>query len=168
VSAADLVAIARALATVPIVWAILTDARPVALVVFVLAALSDALDGPLARRAGSLGPRGAFLDPIADKILVVGTLIALALAGAGWPVTVLAVLVGLREGIVAVARWRTLAGGVTLPADQLAKAKTVAEMVGVALIIVGGRPWSVAGAGVVGLGFAIGLLTLPRYLGRGA
>jgi phosphatidylglycerophosphate synthase len=167
VNAADLVAVFRGLATVPVMWLILADARPIALALFVVAALSDALDGPLARRAGDLGPRGAFLDPIADKILVVGALIALAVAGAGWPVTLLAVLVGMREGIVAVARWRTLARGIALPADRMAKAKTVAEMAGVALIVVGGRPWSVAGAAVVGLGFGMGLLTLPRYLGRG-
>src|SRR6266550_3106767 len=62
--------------------------------------------GWLARRSGSATPRGAFIDPLADKVLVVGTLVALAAVGNGWPVTVVAVFVGVRECAVAVARTR--------------------------------------------------------------
>ena len=162
-SAADLVAALRAAATAPIAWAILTGQSTLALIVFVVAALSDALDGWLARRVGRLAPRGAFLDPMADKILVVGTLIALAISGVGWPVTVVAILVAIREATVTVARLRLYARGIGLPADMIAKAKTVLEMVGVALIILNGRPWAVLGAGLVGIAFLIGVWTLPRY-----
>lgn len=164
-SAADLVAVLRALAVVPIAWAILAGADAVALALFVVAALSDALDGWLARRSGSTA-RGAFLDPLADKILVVGTLLALTLASRGWPVTVVTILVALREGAVALLRARALGRGIALPADRLAKAKTVLQMAGVALIIVGGRPWAVLGAGIVGLAFVLSLLNVPRYLSR--
>jgi CDP-diacylglycerol---glycerol-3-phosphate 3-phosphatidyltransferase len=165
VSAADLVAVLRALAVVPIAWAILAGADAVALAVFVVAALSDALDGWLARRSG-VTARGAFLDPLADKILVVGALLALALAARGWPVTVVTILVALREGAVTLLRARALGRGIALPADRVAKAKTVLEMVGVALIIVDGRPWAVLGAGIVGLAFVLSLLNVPRYLSR--
>ena len=79
-SAADLVAVLRAIAVVPIAWAIAADQRFLALGLFVLAALSDALDGWLARRSGNGGPRGALLDPLADKVLVIGTLGALTVA----------------------------------------------------------------------------------------
>ena len=48
-------------------------------------------------------------------------------------------------------------------ADTIGKAKTAMEMVGVALVIIGGRPWAVLGAGVVGVAFLVGLVTLPRY-----
>jgi CDP-diacylglycerol---glycerol-3-phosphate 3-phosphatidyltransferase len=163
VSAADIVATLRALSTVPIAWAILAGLRDVALIVFLAAALTDAVDGYLARRLRSLSPRGDFLDPIADKVLVVGTLLALTVVGTGWPVTVVTILVALREGLVTVLRARALARGIGLPADVTAKAKTVLEMVGVALIIVDGRPWAVLGAGLVGVAFLIGLATLPRY-----
>jgi CDP-diacylglycerol--glycerol-3-phosphate 3-phosphatidyltransferase len=163
VSAADLIAIFRALAVVPIVWAIAAGERSVALAIFVLAAASDALDGWLARRCGGATPRGAFIDPLADKVLVVGTLVALTAVGTGWPVTVITLLVTLREGIVALVRMRALARGIAVPAGRLAKMKTAVQMVGVALIIVGERPWSVAGATLVGLAFLLSLVSLPRY-----
>ena len=57
-SAADLVAILRALSVIPIGWLIVVGSREVALVVFVVAALSDAADGWLARRAATLRGRG--------------------------------------------------------------------------------------------------------------
>jgi len=176
VSAADALAGLRAVLTVPIAWAVLADYREIALVLFVIAALTDAADGYLARRTlasiakqgplplGRLGPRGDYLDPMADKVLIIGTLLALTIAGTGWPVTVVTILVTLREGLVAILRTRALARGVGMPADTIGKAKTAMEMVGVALVIIGGRPWAVLGAGVVGVAFLVGIATLPRYL----
>ncbi|HEV8229277.1 MAG TPA: CDP-alcohol phosphatidyltransferase family protein [Candidatus Limnocylindria bacterium] len=162
-SAADLIAVLRAVAVVPIAWAIAADQRLIALGLFVLAALSDALDGWLARRSGNVGPRGALIDPLADKILVIGTLGALTAVGTGWPVAVVTALTGLREGVVAVFRVRAFARGVALPAERIAKLKTAAQMIGVALIIVGERPWPVAGAALVGMALLVSLVTLPRY-----
>ena len=167
-SAADLLAVLRAIAVVPIVWAIAADQRLVALAVFALAAGSDALDGMIARRSGTSGPRGALLDPLADKVLVLGTLLALTATGTGWPVTVVTILTTVREGIVALLRVRAFARGVALPADRLAKAKTAGQMIGTALIIVGERPWPVAGATLVGLAFVLSLVNLPRYFARRA
>ncbi len=87
-------------------------------------AFSDSLDGQLARRHGTTRS-GAFLDPLADKFLVLGALAALAHAGAvGWlPV----LLVAGRE--VAMSGYRTLAGrrGVSIPARPLAKLKTLVQ-----------------------------------------
>jgi CDP-diacylglycerol--glycerol-3-phosphate 3-phosphatidyltransferase len=166
VSAADLLSILRALATIPVAWSILAGARDLALGLFLAAAATDAVDGWLARRGPRLGARGAMLDPLADKVLVIGTLLALTAMGSGWPVTIVTILVTLREGAVTLARWRAHARGVSIPADVVAKTKTVIEMVGVALIVVGGRPWSVFGAGLVGLAFVVGVVTLPRYFGK--
>lgn len=163
-SAADLVAVLRAIAVVPIAWAIAADQRLLALGLFVLAALSDALDGWLARRSGNSGPRGALLDPLADKVLVIGTLGALTVVGTGWPVTMVTLLTALRESVVAVFRLRAYARKVALPADRIAKLKTAAQMIGVALIIVGERPWPVVGATLVGLALLLGLFVLPRYV----
>lgn len=163
-SAADLVAVLRAVAVVPIAWAIAADQRFLALGLFVLAALSDAFDGWLARRNGTTGPRGALVDPLADKILVVGTLGALSAVGTGWPVTVVTALSALREGVVAVVRVRAFVRGVALPADRIAKLKTAAQMIGVSLIIVGERPWPVVGATLVGLALLLGLFVLPGYI----
>ena len=163
-TAADIVAILRAMAIIPIVWAIAAGQHLIALGVFALAAASDALDGVLARRSGTSGPRGALIDPLADKVLVLGTLGALTAIGSGWPVTLVTAATALREGIVAIQRVRAFARGIALPADRLAKVKTTAQMIGVALIIVGERPWPVAGAALVGLAFLLSLVTLPRYL----
>jgi CDP-diacylglycerol--glycerol-3-phosphate 3-phosphatidyltransferase len=162
-SAPTALAVFRALATIPIVWAIAADLRLIAVGLFVVAAATDALDGWIARRAGTTGPLGAFLDPLADKILVVGSLVALAAVGRGWPVSAVAVLVTLRELTAAVLRARALRLGIALHADTLAKAKTVAQMAGVALIIVGERPWAVLGATVLGVALLIGVVTLPGY-----
>lgn len=162
-SAADLVAVLRAVTVVPIAWAIAAEQHLIALCLFVLAALSDALDGWLARRSGTVGPRGALVDPLADKILVLGTLGALTAVGIGWPVTVVTALTALREGAVAVFRVRAFVRGVALPAERIAKLKTAAQMIGVCLIIVGERPWPVVGATLVGLALLLGLFVLPRY-----
>jgi CDP-diacylglycerol--glycerol-3-phosphate 3-phosphatidyltransferase len=167
VSAADIVAALRAVAVIPIAWAIAADRRDIALAIFIAAAASDALDGWLARRAGALGARGAFLDPLADKILVLGTLVALTFApNAGWPVAVATVAICARELVVTVARATALQRNAMLQADLAAKAKTVLEFAGVALIIFGGRPWAVLGVAVLIPAFLLGLLTLPRYFRR--
>ena len=66
----------------PFVFRAIVDARPgVALTLFACAALTDGLDGMLARRFGQATPLGALLDPIADKLLLSGVFLALALAG---------------------------------------------------------------------------------------
>ncbi len=160
---ADGIALARAVALVPVAWAIAADQRVLALAIFAVAAASDALDGWVARRSGSAGARGAYLDPMADKILVVGTLLALAAAGRGWPVSVVAVLALLREGIATILRTRAVARGTSQPAGRVAKLKTAGEMIGIALIVLDGRPWAVLGTGLVGLVLLLGFLTLPRY-----
>jgi len=164
VSVADGLGLVRALLSVPIAWLVIVGSNDYALALFVVAALTDALDGYLARRWSGLSPRGAFLDPVADKILIVVTLLALTLAGRGWPVTLVTILVGLREGVVTILRARALGRGISLSADGMAKAKTVLEMVGVALIILDGRPWAVAGTALVAIAFLVGIATLPRYL----
>jgi len=60
----------RLVLTLPISWAVLTNRFTLALVLFVIAGLSDALDGWLARRFNWQSQLGAFLDPAADKILM--------------------------------------------------------------------------------------------------
>lgn len=166
-SAADIVATLRALAVIPVIWAIAAERRDIALAIFLAAAASDAVDGWLARRAGGLGARGAFLDPLADKVLVLGTLVALTFApNAGWPVAIATVAISVRELIVLIPRASAVQGNRTMPADRAGKAKTVLEFVGVALIILGGRPWAVLGVTALLLAFLVGVLTLPRYFRR--
>jgi CDP-diacylglycerol--glycerol-3-phosphate 3-phosphatidyltransferase len=95
--------------------------------VFLLGAalgLTDALDGYIARRQQP-SRFGAFLDPLADKVLVLGTMVALVARGQfhWFPVAV----IGVRE--LAVSLYRVQAGrrGVIVPARPLAKAKTFVQ-----------------------------------------
>lgn len=94
--------------------------------------LTDGLDGWLARRDGSTRS-GAFLDPLADKVLVLGGFFALAIQGdfAWLPVAIVAG----RE--VAVSAFRALEGrrGVSLPARRLGKWKATVQFFAVALVL---------------------------------
>lgn len=93
---------------------------------------TDGLDGWLARRDGATRS-GAFLDPLADKILVSGGLAALAVQGDLAWIPVL-IIIG-RE--VAVSAWRSLAGrrGVSVPARRLGKWKVSAQFLAVGLVL---------------------------------
>jgi CDP-diacylglycerol--glycerol-3-phosphate 3-phosphatidyltransferase len=82
---------ARALLVIPVIGLIALGDNSAALIVFLVAAATDAVDGPLARYRGRTTALGAALDPLADKVLVVGTLLALALRGItpAWAVAVI-------------------------------------------------------------------------------
>ena len=87
-------------------------------------ALTDIMDGWVARRMGATRS-GAFLDPLADKFLVIGSLITLAAKGTFWwpPVA----LIALRELVISAHRTRLGRRGVSVPASALAKLKTLAQ-----------------------------------------
>ncbi|HLI15661.1 MAG TPA: CDP-diacylglycerol--glycerol-3-phosphate 3-phosphatidyltransferase [Acidimicrobiales bacterium] len=94
--------------------------------------LSDGLDGYVARWHGTTRS-GAFLDPLADKFLVLGALAALAVVGTfAWlPVA----LIAFREVAMSAYRFRAGRRGVSVPARRLAKAKTVVQDLAVGLAI---------------------------------
>ncbi len=74
----NLITLARILAVPVTVYVILQDYMTAAFWIFVVAAASDALDGYLAKRLNAVSEIGAYLDPLADKALLVGTYVALA------------------------------------------------------------------------------------------
>jgi CDP-diacylglycerol--glycerol-3-phosphate 3-phosphatidyltransferase len=96
-----------------------------ALATFALAMASDVVDGALARRWGRVTPLGAFLDPLADKVLVLSTLIALSARGLV-PAGVVAVLLA-REAAVTGLRAAAAGKGASLGASAYGKAKTVLQ-----------------------------------------
>ncbi len=117
---------ARVLAVIPIV--LLLGARDeqsatIAFAVFCLAALTDAIDGRLARRYGQVTRLGTFLDPLADKLLVIGTLIPLQSLGLV-PVWVV-VLIVARELAVTNLRAIASARGYSVGASLYGKVKTI-------------------------------------------
>jgi CDP-diacylglycerol--glycerol-3-phosphate 3-phosphatidyltransferase len=130
----------RALLVVPVIGLIGTGNPAAALLIFLVAAATDAVDGPLARRHGATS-LGAALDPLADKILVVGALAALALGGLapGWAVA----LIIARELVATVVRARS-PHAITASADG--KAKTVLQVTATSALLVA-APWPSSGLG---------------------
>jgi CDP-diacylglycerol---glycerol-3-phosphate 3-phosphatidyltransferase len=130
---ANAVTVVRLLVSPLLVLLIVDDVGswPAALLWFLLAA-TDGVDGWLARRQGTTRS-GAFLDPLADKVLVLGAMAALATAGRWpwWPVAVVAV----RELGIQGFRSYWARRGLAVPASRSAKVKTVVQEIAVALCL---------------------------------
>lgn len=140
------ISILRAVASIPVVLLVAPETALLALALFSTAALTDAADGALARRLRATSALGTFLDPLADKILVLGTLGGLVVRGTVDPVPV-ALILG-REvavtGVRAVASGRGIAIGSTVYGK--AKAGLQGAAVGAQLIVLA---WPALGLGAV-------------------
>lgn len=112
----------------------LAAARWWAFAVFVGAALTDTFDGWVARRIQGVSAFGALADPLADKLLVVGTLASLALF-AEVPWWVVAVIAGREVAVTAMRLFVVRRAGVVVPATVWGKIKTVAQIVAIAAVI---------------------------------
>ena len=112
-------------------------ARPsVVISLFVLAILTDFLDGFLARRWSLVSDFGRMIDPIADKLLVAGCLIALCIATEGaWLLMVPAMAIIGRDILVSGAREHAALSGRVMPPTKLAKWKTACEMLGLLVLL---------------------------------
>jgi len=113
-----------------------------AAIVFVLAAFTDWLDGYLARRMNLTSAFGAFLDPVADKLMVAVTLFLLVESHrGGWPGIVMAVtaavIVGREISVSALREWMAEIGmRATVKVAFVGKLKTVMQMVALVVLIV--------------------------------
>lgn len=113
-----------------------------AAIVFVLAAVTDWLDGYLARRMNLTSAFGAFLDPVADKLMVAVTLFLLVESHrGGWPGVLMAVtaavIVGREISVSALREWMAEIGmRATVKVAFIGKLKTVMQMVALVVLIV--------------------------------
>ena len=134
-----------------------------AFVLWILVAATDVADGVVARRQGATRS-GAFLDPLADKVLVLGVMFALVVNDRLWWLPV--ALIALRE--LAVSAYRSWVGrrGISVPARPLAKVKTVVQdvAVGVALLPATGRAWQNLVAALLWVAVGLTLVTGAQYL----
>ncbi|MEP6680833.1 MAG: CDP-diacylglycerol--glycerol-3-phosphate 3-phosphatidyltransferase [Chloroflexota bacterium] len=152
-SPANLLGIARIAAT-PVVIGLMLIAGPglelVAFVVFCLAAVTDFLDGWVARARGEVSPLGVFMDLTADKVLVGGVLVAMVEVRL-LPTWIVATII-VRELVIAGVRQAAAAEDVVIAARALGKAKTLTTLVGMAVLLLAydaqtGGPLAATGIG---------------------
>ena len=106
-----------------------------AAIIFTLAALTDALDGYLARRLGVVSVLGKFLDPLADKLIVMASLVWMVPMGR-IPAWVVVVLLAREIGVTGL-RAVASSEGVIIGAGSEGKTKTALQMIGTIALVVG-------------------------------
>jgi CDP-diacylglycerol--glycerol-3-phosphate 3-phosphatidyltransferase len=127
---------------VPVLVVALTVETPngdtIAAIVFALAAITDGLDGYIARSRKAITTFGKVMDPIADKMLITAALIALVSLDrlAAW----VAMVIIAREFAVSSLRVAAAAEGAIIPASVLGKIKTVIQIVAVMALIAANDP----------------------------
>lgn len=144
------------------------DRSLVAAIIFVIAAVTDLLDGYLARKTGQITKLGRLLDPIADKLLVVSALILLVQVDR---VTALvAILIIAREVAVTGIRAIAASEGMILSAEVTGKYKMALQVVAIVLLILEGTIFSelgnlhLAGTVTLYLSLLLGYISGARYV----
>ncbi len=131
----NIITLGRILLVPVIVWAIASNQMAIAFAIFIVAGVSDAIDGFLAKRFNMASELGALLDPLADKALLVSIYIALGTWGAvpGWVV----ILVVSRDIMIVAAVIVSWLVGKPIPMKPLmvSKLNTVAQVAFAALVL---------------------------------
>ena len=145
-------------------------AYPIAGLLFAAAAITDSLDGYLARRLGQTTRLGAFLDPVADKLIVA---VALVLIVSRDPRVIIvltaAVIIGREIAISALREWMAGIGQRTAVAvSRIGKYKTILQMVGVTMLLfradLFGLPIYQIGIWLTVIAAALTLISMGLYL----
>ena len=110
--------------------------RTIALLIFLFAALTDWLDGWLARRMGQVSDFGKFMDALADKVLTLGMLVSLLALGeiGRWALFPILLILS-RELLITGLRLVAARKGITLAAEQVGKIKTVIQLTCISLFL---------------------------------
>lgn len=146
-------------------WSIL-----LASVLFTLAAATDWLDGYLARKLEQTTPLGAFLDPVADKLIVVSALILLvAYHSSPWLTLPALVIIGREIVVSALREWMAeMNDSVTVAVSYLGKVKTTLQMIAIVLLLaqpVDAMTLAMQGSyGLIYLAAAMTLWSMWQYL----
>ena len=149
----------------------------VAVAVFVLAALTDWLDGFLARKLKEVSPFGAFLDPVADKLIVCTALVLLVsddnvsdqvLFQSIFTISVI-IIIGREVSVVALREWMAEKGQrASIATSYLSKSKTFLQMLAIVLLLYGQSirefPTLVAGELLLYIAAALTIWTMILYL----
>lgn len=138
--------------------------RMIAAVIFIVASLTDALDGHLARKNNLVTNFGKFMDPLADKLLVCSALICFVQLGLvpAWII----ILIISREFIISGFRLIASDSGVVIAASYVAKFKTTAQMIMCVLLILhlDFAAWHILEQIFIYLSLALTLISLVDYM----
>jgi CDP-diacylglycerol---glycerol-3-phosphate 3-phosphatidyltransferase len=112
-------------------------ADPAACAGFVLAGITDSLDGYYARKLGLTSRLGAFLDPVADKLIVAAALVLIVSKDPRWFVVLMAiVIVGREIAVSALREWMAVIGArARVAVSSLGKLKTIMQIVGLSCLL---------------------------------
>ena len=152
---------------VPVLVVVLLTRFPnwefIGVAIFLAAAVTDWLDGHIARRRGQITAFGTWLDPVADKLLVAAAFIALVEMRLA-PAWMVVIIVG-REVAVTGLRNIALLRGFSIEVSRIGKAKMAIEVAAITTLIMGERSQVLAGIGVAALwlAMALALFSALRY-----
>ena len=146
------------MAAIPVVvvcfYSPIPNARPIAAIIFGIAAVTDFIDGWVARKFGQQSRFGEFLDPVADKLMVSIVLVMLVQAQSGWFEDIIAMIIIGREITVSALReWMaTIGERANVKVSMAGKVKTTLQMFGIAFMVYHNE---IFGIDIYALGFAL-------------
>jgi cardiolipin synthase len=138
--------------------------------VFVAAAVTDAFDGYLARKWNQTSAFGAFLDPVADKLMVCAALIVLVSMHRVHPITAL-VIIGREITISALREWMAAIGArSSIAVSSIGKLKTIAQMTAIPLLLFSddllGLPMQLLGTLLISIAAVLTVWSMCYYLAK--
>jgi CDP-diacylglycerol--glycerol-3-phosphate 3-phosphatidyltransferase/cardiolipin synthase len=146
------------MAAIPVVvicfYSPIPNARPIAAIIFGIAAVTDFIDGWVARNFNQQSRFGEFLDPVADKLMVSIVLVMLVQAESGWFEDIIAMIIIGREITVSALReWMaTIGERANVKVSMAGKIKTTLQMFGIAFMVYHNE---IFGIDIYALGFAL-------------
>ncbi|MFP5407788.1 MAG: CDP-diacylglycerol--glycerol-3-phosphate 3-phosphatidyltransferase [Gammaproteobacteria bacterium] len=149
-------------------WVTAREADLAAALFFGVAAITDWLDGWLARTLGQTSAFGAFLDPVADKLMVAAALIVLIDLDRVAPLIAL-IIIGREITISALREWMAKAGkSASVAVSFVGKLKTTAQMIAIVLLLyfnpVAGLPVATIGTWLIWIAALLTLISMAYYL----
>ena len=149
-----------------ILYPVLTGNNPILYgiipaVLFILTAVTDFIDGKIARKYNLITDFGKFMDPVADKFMVIGSLVAITVANDVLrPYMVwVSIIVIFRELAVTSIRLVVSGEGIVVPANWLGKCKTMTQSISIVVFLIEGMFWDLYILSYVGMA-ATAFLTL--------
>jgi CDP-diacylglycerol--glycerol-3-phosphate 3-phosphatidyltransferase len=145
-------------------------ANPATCAAFALAGITDTLDGYLARKLGQTSRLGAFLDPVADKLIVAAALVLIVSKDPRWFVSITAiVIIGREIAVSALREWMAEIGARgRIKVSVLAKLKTIMQIVGLSFLLYRqdllGLPIYKLGLVLTGIAAILTLWSMFQYL----